>query len=113
MLRATPHYTPTNVEEECIDIPVSIVIPCLNEEESIEQRFECLTDLESTVTGYAFHCIIVDDGSTDNSKARLLDLFGPLPNFELMEHGENLGIAAAISTGIHGCDRDVVTRRPG
>ena len=87
---------------------VSIVIPCLNEEDSVENLFEQLANLEASIPGYEFFYIVVDDGSTDNSVVKLLDVFESVPNFLLIQHGENCGIAAAITSGIEAARTEIV-----
>jgi glycosyltransferase involved in cell wall biosynthesis len=43
--------------------------------------------------------IVVDDGSQDNTLV-LLEKFKRLPNFHLITHGENLGVAESANAGI-------------
>jgi len=47
---------------------VSIVIPCFNEEENINQAYAALRNVTHTLKQYIFEFIFVDNGSTDNSR---------------------------------------------
>ncbi len=109
MLRTIPETPPQSIAPPTSsEAAVSIVIPCLNEEESVENLYERLADLIAGVAGYNFEFIVVDDGSSDNSVAKLMDVFESWTNFTLVEHGENRGVAAAIMTGISMAQTEIV-----
>lgn len=72
------------------DMNISIVIPLYNEEKYIS---EVLNSLKK----YKLQIIVVDDGSTDNSKLKVNGL--KLRNLTLLEHKINLGKGAAMKTG--------------
>ena len=71
-----------------MDTKVLIIIPAFNEEESI---FNTLNTLINT-TGYNY--IVINDGSTDNTKKILED-----NNFNYIDLPVNLGIGGAMQTG--------------
>ena len=87
---------------------VTIVVPCMNEEESAEQFCEAINELEATLSSYKLEFIIVDDGSTDRSVDTLRSLLQHRDNLQVIEHGVNQGVAAAIQTGIEAATTDIV-----
>lgn len=87
---------------------VTIVVPCMNEEESAEQFCAAIGELESTLSEYDLEFIIVDDGSTDRSVRDLTRLLDDRDNVQIIEHDVNQGVAAAIQTGIEAATTDIV-----
>ena len=53
---------------------VNIVIPCLNEQDSLPPLLDSITDVCANMDGYLFTAVFVDDGSTD----RTWDVVGDL-----------------------------------
>jgi len=86
---------------------VSLVIPMLNEEESIQELSKQITDvfkqLEKT-----FEIIFIDDGSTDTSAAVALQLNQQDSRIKLIEFRKNYGKAAALAAGFKMASGDVV-----
>jgi polysaccharide deacetylase family protein (PEP-CTERM system associated) len=81
--------------------PITIVMPCFNEEQSLPYLANTLRDLaEKLDAQWAVHYVFVDDGSTDATWATLERIFGGQSNVSLVRHPRNQGIAAAIRTGI-------------
>lgn len=79
---------------------IFVVIPLFNEEKHI---VKVLKD----VLPYKLSVIVVDDGSTDRSRIKILDL--GFKNLKLIEHKINLGKGATMKTGAdyafaHGAD---------
>ena len=81
--------------------PVSIVVPCFNEEQTLPYLRNTLDGLADRLAGrYAVRYVFVDDGSTDATWATLERLFGGRTDVSLLRHPRNHGIAAAIRSGI-------------
>jgi len=88
---------------------IYIVIPVYNEEKRAPQ---VLHDLSKT----KYPIVVVDDGSTDNSKSKILDL--KLKNLILLEHKINLGKGSSLKTGCdfafsHGADAVIMMDSDG
>ena len=76
----------------------SVVIPCYNEEASIE---DTVRGLATTLAGGPAHeIVVVDDGSVDGSAAILDRLAAEDPMLVVVRHGMNRGYGAALKTGI-------------
>jgi hypothetical protein len=89
--------------------PVSIVIPCFNEELVLPYLANTLESVEATLAReYAPRFIFVDDGSSDATWESLQTLFGGRPNFVLHRHEFNRGVAAAILTGVRSAQTEIV-----
>ncbi|HKS27644.1 MAG TPA: glycosyltransferase [Pyrinomonadaceae bacterium] len=88
--------------------PVTIVVPCFNEETTLPYLANTLRSIEQTLNEYEVRFIFVDDGSTDGTRDALRRIFGDWPNCELQEHERNRGIAAALLTGIKSARTEIV-----
>ncbi|WP_392662775.1 glycosyltransferase family 2 protein [Amaricoccus sp. B4] len=77
---------------------LSIVIPAKNESGNIELVVEGIV---SACAAYApFEIIYVDDGSTDDTAAKVLEMAGRHPFVRLIRHGASGGQSAAVHTGV-------------
>ena len=88
--------------------PISVIVPCFNEEASIPYLSRTLQELTKSLSDeYDVEFILVDDGSQDETWQALTKYFSLRSDTRLIRHAENLGISAAILTGMkHG--RDIV-----
>jgi glycosyltransferase involved in cell wall biosynthesis len=78
---------------------ITVVCPCYNEEAVIRQFFEVITDvLEETNETYELIC--VNDGSKDNTLARLKKLKEIYPYSRIIDLSRNFGKEAALTAGI-------------
>src|SRR5262245_48391480 len=90
-------------------VPVSVIIPCCNEEAVLPSLAETLASVEATLADrYEIEFLVVDDGSTDSTWALMLRYFGGKANYCLLRHDQNQGLAAAIRTGIHRAQSEIV-----
>ncbi|HKH94663.1 MAG TPA: glycosyltransferase, partial [Gemmatimonadaceae bacterium] len=90
-------------------VPVSVVIPCYNEERALPYLANTLRRLEDALGGaYDLRFLLVDDGSTDDTAAVMRTLFGEWANVRLLRHGANRGMTAAIQTGVLSSTTEIV-----
>jgi exopolysaccharide biosynthesis WecB/TagA/CpsF family protein len=88
---------------------VSVVVPMYNEAECASALVASLRDLAERMNAqFQFEFILVDDGSTDDTVARLRQETAGQANFSIVEHGVNRGIAAAIHTGLGAARNEIV-----
>jgi len=90
-------------------IPVSIVVPCCNEEAVLPYLANTLSSTAAMLgAAYDLRFIFVDDGSTDKTWSALQTIFGLQPHSTILHHTQNQGVAAAILTGIRHADTEIV-----
>ena len=86
---------------------ISVVVPCFNESESIEQLKEKLGKLlevaQDQLPELSWHFIFVDDGSSDSTHADLKRAFADWKTAQVIQHAQNLGLIAALQTGFSAC----------
>lgn len=105
---AAPAASPLSAAVET-GLPVTIVIPCYNEGESLRCLRKTLERLTTKFAGeYRCTFLFVDDGSTDGTWSLLEELFGGRRDCRLVRHERNRGVAAAIQTGIREAPTDIV-----
>ena len=79
---------------------ISIVIPCFNEEEVIEETARRLDAMAASQPGYAFEFIFVDDGSHDRTLELLQQISGRDPRVRGVAFSRNFGHQLAVTAGI-------------
>lgn len=85
------------------DIKVSIVIPCFNEKNNIQEIIEAVID--SPVPNKEI--IVVDDCSTDGTREIMQQQIEPLVD-KIIYHEKNKGKGAALRTGINNVTGDII-----
>ena len=86
---------------------VSVIIPLLNEEESLRELHEQLKNVMSRIGGN-YELIFVDDGSTDNSFKVLRDLRQRNNRVKAIRFRRNYGKSAALAVGFQKAQGDFV-----
>jgi dolichol-phosphate mannosyltransferase len=79
--------------------PVTVIVPCFNEDEGIPWLMARLAALQQD-GGSGWEVLLVDDGSDDLTFARLLAVCRTYPWVRVLRHPTNLGLGAALRTGI-------------
>jgi glycosyltransferase involved in cell wall biosynthesis len=84
---------------------ISCIVPVYNEEAVVQAFF---TALQNTLHGLAnkFEIIVIDDGSRDNTVARILELPENY-NIRLLALSRNFGKENALTAGLEHCSGDV------
>ncbi|MBU1627611.1 glycosyltransferase family 2 protein [bacterium] len=86
---------------------LSAFFPAHNEETNLPKLLEDAMNVFSQVAE-KFEIIIVDDGSTDNTKKILDDFKGKIPNLTAIHHEKNKGYGAAIRSGLSACKYEFI-----
>ena len=103
---------PTVGSETSYTIAVSVVVPVYDEEDNVEPLYRSLVQaLESL--GRSYEIIVVDDGSEDQTHARLVPLAAADPNLKLVQLRRNFGQTAALSAGFDHAAGEVVVPMDG
>ena len=90
-------------------LPVTVVVPCFNEELVLPYLSNTLEDVKRNLVGiYDLRFLFVDDGSTDETWSQLERIFGSRPDCSLWKQPRNMGVAAAIMAGIREAKTEVV-----
>tara|TARA_R100000027_G_scaffold61041_1_gene52126 strand:- start:13405 stop:14370 length:966 start_codon:yes stop_codon:yes gene_type:complete len=99
--------------EELPAVPVSIVVPCFNEEGNIRPLFAELAE-HCSVKGLSWEFVFVDDGSTDRTIATIHENLCALPGeAAVVEFSRNFGKEAAILAGLEHATGEVVVVMDG
>lgn len=85
---------------------VSLIIPCLNEEENVRPTIERIAALEPASNNW--EVLIVDDGSTDNTANVARMAAARYPWVRLIQHPRNMGLGAAMKTGFIHAQGEIV-----
>jgi polysaccharide deacetylase family protein (PEP-CTERM system associated) len=89
--------------------PVTLVVPFFNEEAALGYFSKALEKVELELSGtYALRFVFVDDGSSDHTWEMLHAQFGMRSDCLLLRHPSNLGVAAAIRSGIKHSSTEIV-----
>ncbi len=85
---------------------VCLITPVFNEAENLPRFKECLDNFffKSPITDYSV--IFVDDGSTDSSWAKLVEMCAGEPRCRAIRLSRNFGAHAAISAGMENSSAD-------
>jgi glycosyltransferase involved in cell wall biosynthesis len=86
---------------------VSIVVPLLNEEESLPELCAWI-DRVATENNYSYEVILIDDGSTDNSWNTIMSLSEKNAHIKGIKFQRNYGKSAALNEGFKVVTGEVV-----
>jgi len=91
---------------------LNVIMPALNEEKNIRAA------IRNTLQAFDdFHIngevIVVNDGSTDNTKAIVTDIMSKDPRVSIISHDHALGIGASFWDGVDHAKGDIVSMFPG
>lgn len=84
----------------------SVIVPCFNEEDTLEATIESIIALESG--SLQVEVVVVDDCSTDGSVVIVERLSSRLSQVKLVRHPVNRGKGAALRTGFNAATGDAV-----
>jgi len=77
---------------------ITIVIPLLNEEESLQELVERIAG-QLTTLKKEYEILFIDDGSTDSSFSVMMKLKEKYPAIRILQFRKNFGKSAALSEG--------------
>lgn len=84
---------------------LSIVVPCYNEEESVENF---LVEVQNVLKGHNFEVIFINDGSSDDTLKTIKGLADKTPNVKYISFSRNFGKEAAIYAGLNHAKGDLI-----
>jgi glycosyltransferase involved in cell wall biosynthesis len=86
---------------------LSVIVPVLNEEQSLPKLLEVLTSVLDSLP-HPYEIILVNDGSTDNSLTVMRDYGAIHPGVKVVDFRRNYGQTAALMAGIDHATNDVI-----
>lgn len=86
---------------------LSVVIPCMNEEEILRETNRCLVAMLEGIS-VNFEIVYVDDGSTDSTPDLLRELQIHEPRVRVVRFSRNFGHQIAITAGLEHASGDAV-----
>jgi len=88
-------------------VNISIIIPLLNESESLNELCDSISNVMSSYN-FTFEVILIDDGSTDKSWEVIQKLSNKSANIKGIKFLKNYGKSQALHAGFLSCQGDVV-----
>ena len=79
---------------------VSIVVPCYNEEATLQALYEALNSIMVSLTEFTFEYIFVNDGSKDKTLSVLKQLAQEDKNVKYISFSRNFGKESALFAGL-------------
>lgn len=95
------------IREYLRDKMVTVIIPLYNEEESLEELFNLLKNELNNLKG-SYEVIFIDDGSTDNSYEKIIDIHKKNNRFHCIKLRRNYGKSAALAIGFKYAKGDII-----
>ena len=86
---------------------ISVVIPLLNEEESLNELVEWILKVMKD-NDYSFEILLIDDGSTDASWQKILELGNKYKEVKGIKFRRNYGKSAGLNVGFANAIGDVI-----
>lgn len=84
---------------------LSVVVPCYNEEESVDIFLE---EVERVLAERDFEVVFVNDGSSDNTLEKIKDLANSNPKVKYVSFSRNFGKEAGIFAGLEHARGDLI-----
>lgn len=79
---------------------ISIVVPAFNESDCIEELSDRLIDIFDNESNYIFECILVENGSTDNTYKKLLEARNRDHRFRVLKLSRNFRTDGGLTAGL-------------
>ena len=79
---------------------LSVVVPCLNEEAVLSELHRRLSETCRKASGDSYEIVLVDDGSSDNTRSVMRELVASDPRVSAVLLSRNHGHQAALTAGL-------------
>lgn len=89
---------------------LSVVIPVCNEQDNVAPLAR---EIVVALAGRPFEILFVDDGSTDETLARLRALRAEIPQLRVLRHSRRSGQSYAVASGVHAAAAEWVATLDG
>jgi dolichol-phosphate mannosyltransferase len=86
-----------------------VVAPLYNEKDGIPMLADTMSKLASRLrSDYELECVLVDDGSKDETTDEAKKYFGSFPQVVFAKHERNRGLGAAVRTGMERATGEII-----
>ena len=92
---------------------VTILVPVMNEAETILSLASRVADVMAPLDGYRYEIVFIDDGSQDDTWSKICEAADSLPHVRGLCLRRNFGKAAALQQGLKHSDGDLVITMDG
>ncbi|UIF86862.1 glycosyltransferase family 2 protein [Cupriavidus sp. UYPR2.512] len=79
---------------------LSLVVPCYNESEGIENFFDCVIPVLESIDALRFEIVLVNDGSSDDTLDKLITFSRQDARVRVVDLTRNFGKEAALTAGL-------------
>lgn len=79
---------------------ISVIVPMYCEEKMVDQCYTKLTQTLQEINNYEYEMIYVDDGSTDKTLEKLIELSNQDNRVKIVSFSRNFGHQAAVTAGL-------------
>lgn len=87
---------------------ISVVVPCYNEEDIIEEFYKEVKNTFKLIENYKYEIIFVDDGSKDNTVKIIKNIKQKDSNIKIISFSRNFGKESAMYAGLENAKGDLV-----
>lgn len=87
---------------------ISIVVPCYNEEEILDDFYNVLINVMESIQGVTYECCFIDDGSTDHTYTVLKKIKLKDERVHIIRFSRNFGKEAAMYAGFTYANGDYI-----
>lgn len=87
---------------------ITILVPCYNEENSLDLFYDRLQGVLSNIGEYIVEVLLINDGSTDNTLAKMQELHAKDPSVSYLSLSRNFGKESAMLAGLDYAEGDAV-----
>ncbi|MHB1173108.1 MAG: glycosyltransferase [Lacisediminihabitans sp.] len=85
---------------------IALVIPAYNESECVDELASRLTAMFDSESAYDFECVIVENGSTDDTMEKLLAINARDSRFKVLQLARNFRMDGGLTAGLSVIDAD-------
>lgn len=79
---------------------ISIIIPAYNEEDCVHELAERLAKVFESESAYRFECLIVENGSTDSTMKKLIEIHSNDDRFKIIQLARNFRMDGGLTAGL-------------
>ncbi len=92
------------------EFELSVIVPVHNESGNVEALIQ---EIVTALDGRSYEVLFVEDASTDNTRAILLELKERVPTLRVLTHRHNAGQSRAIRTGVEAARGRIIATLDG